>query len=141
MTTPDYRALCVELLDKFDLEWRARERIKAALAAEVVGEQPVSQPYKLPELGEVAELVTWLRWHGIGGSGRIYGTPWPASQLTRAADLLERLAPQPVPEGPSKAELRQLFLDHSGYIDDEPAMFWSDFYASARAVLARWGQS
>lgn len=33
MTQPDFRALCAELLDKYDLEWRARELIKAALAA------------------------------------------------------------------------------------------------------------
>ena len=51
------------------------------------------------------------------------------------------LAAEPVPEGPSKAELRQLFLDHSGYIDDELAMRSDDFLAAARAVLARWGQS
>ena len=48
---------------------------------------------------------------------------------------------EPEPEGPSKAELRQLFLDHSGYIDDEQVMWSDDFYVAARAVLARWGTS
>ncbi len=32
-TTPtDWRALCAELLEKYDLEWRARERIKTFLS-------------------------------------------------------------------------------------------------------------
>ena len=30
--TDSFCALCVELLDKYDLEWRAHERIKSALA-------------------------------------------------------------------------------------------------------------
>jgi len=33
-TPPDFRALCAELLEKYDLEWRARERIKTALEAQ-----------------------------------------------------------------------------------------------------------
>jgi hypothetical protein len=54
-------------------------------------------------------------------------------QRTRAA-----LA-EPEPEGPSKAELRQIFDDQSGFINDEQVMWWSDFQPAARAVLARWG--
>jgi hypothetical protein len=46
---------------------------------------------------------------------------------------------QPEPEGPSKAELRQIFDDQSGFINDEQVMWWSDFQPAARAVLARWG--
>jgi hypothetical protein len=46
---------------------------------------------------------------------------------------------QPEPEGPSKAELRQIFDDQSGFINDEQVMWWSDFQLAARAVLARWG--
>lgn len=39
MTVDDWRALCAELLDKYDLEWRARERIQVALAEpELYGE-------------------------------------------------------------------------------------------------------
>jgi hypothetical protein len=49
------------------------------------------------------------------------------------------LAAQPEPEGPSKAELRQIFDDQSGFINDEQVMWWSDFQPAARAVLARWG--
>jgi hypothetical protein len=47
---------------------------------------------------------------------------------------------QPEPQGPSKAELRQLFDDQSGYINDEQVMWWADFHKAARAVLARWGR-
>jgi hypothetical protein len=46
---------------------------------------------------------------------------------------------QPEPEGPTKAELRQIFDDQSGFINDEQVMWWSDFQSAARAVLARWG--
>ncbi len=31
-TPVNWRALCAELVEKYDLEWRARERIKTALA-------------------------------------------------------------------------------------------------------------
>jgi hypothetical protein len=54
------------------------------------------------------------------------------------AELKHALA-QPEPEGPSKAELRQIFDDQSGFINDEQVMWWSDFQPAARAVLARWG--
>jgi hypothetical protein len=52
---------------------------------------------------------------------------------------LKRALAQPEPEGPSKAELRQIFDDQSGFINDEQVMWWSDFQLAARAVLARWG--
>jgi hypothetical protein len=54
------------------------------------------------------------------------------------AELKHALA-QPEPEGPSKAELRQIFDDQSGFINDERVMWWSDFQHAARTVLARWG--
>ena len=47
---------------------------------------------------------------------------------------------QPKPQGLSKAELRQLFDDQSGYINDEQVMWWADFHKATRAVLARWGR-
>ena len=89
----DFRALCVELHAAFntyavDMKHHdLLERARAALAAEPVP----------PADGEVAELVAWLReqaeYHSINiGSSRV-------PRFTRAADLLERLAPQPVPEG------------------------------------------
>jgi hypothetical protein len=62
----------------------------------------------------------------------------PVSTLDQLAVELWN-APQPEPEGPSKAELRQIFDDQSGFINDEQVMWWSDFQPAARAVLARWG--
>lgn len=62
---------------------------------------------------------------------RIFSSP--LMQRTRAA-----LA-EPEPEQPTKAELKQLFDDHSGYINDEQVMWWGDFHAAGRAILARWG--
>jgi hypothetical protein len=36
---------------------------------------------------------------------------------------------------PSKTELRQIFDDHSGFIDDEQVMWWPDFYKAAQTLL------
>jgi hypothetical protein len=61
---------------------------------------------------------------------------------TDGNDILDRARAalaQPEPEGPSKAELRQIFDDQSGFINDEQVMWWSDFQHAARTVLARWG--
>jgi hypothetical protein len=46
---------------------------------------------------------------------------------------------QPTLNSPEKQELKQLFDDQSGYINDEQVMWWSDFYHAARALLARYG--
>ena len=41
-------------------------------------------------------------------------------------------------QGVTKAELRQVFDDQSGYINDEQVMWWPDFHKAARVVLERW---
>ena len=111
--TTDFRSLCAELLKELALfvdsdgdssyisddEKEAQAHVKDARALIATARAALAEP-EPPAAGEVAELVAWLRWHGTGGPGRIDGTPWTASQLTLAANLLERLAPQPVPEGP-----------------------------------------
>lgn len=120
----DYRALCKELLAALEIqldELRFNNRLciraRAALAAEAEGEElrfdggyesgsmwtghPL-RPAALaaepvpPDVGEVAELVAWL-WsmHELAGECN----PEEQCRYERAADLLERLAPQPVPEG------------------------------------------
>jgi hypothetical protein len=89
MTKPDFRALCAELLQPLaeydganpyhehrDLITRAR----AALAAE-------PEP---PADGEVAELVTELKL--MASDAAAASQTSDAQILTRAADLLERLA-------------------------------------------------
>ena len=72
----------------------------AAPPAPEAGEQPVSQPYKLPEPGEVAELVEWLEAQAI-----VYGdylqSRSGSKRLTRTATLLRQFsapAPAAVPE-------------------------------------------
>jgi hypothetical protein len=80
-----------------------------------------------------AELVTELE--GWCGTGTYDNTVNAHSVIDRARAALA----QPEPEGPSKAELRQIFDDQSGFINDEQVMWWSDFQLAARAVLARWG--
>lgn len=74
-------------------------------------------------------MVAWLR-----EIAQLWEPDAPrAKQLFRAAELLERLASQPVPEGPTDEELDELFteIDQGG-----EALSWR---AYARAVLARWG--
>jgi hypothetical protein len=80
-----------------------------------------------------AELVTELE--GWCGTGTYDNTVNAHSVIDRARAALA----QPEPEGPSKAELRQIFDDQSGFINDEQVMWWSDFQPATRAVLARWG--
>ena len=125
--TDTYRALCAELIDAvlsddshIDCVEIAR-RARAALAAQP--EPPVD--------GEVAELVGFLRIYGDYAMDK-YGF---AEQLARAADLLERLAPQPVPEGPSDEELMELWVSNDWF--NEGATL-REFRSICRAVLARW---
>jgi hypothetical protein len=91
----DFRALCAELLDKYDLGWRARERIKAALAAE-------PEPSADGEVAEVAEFLDAL------AAAPILTAPYVA-QIHRAATLLQQqAAPAPVPV-PVAADVRYEF--------------------------------
>ena len=139
----DYKALCAELLAGAD-EYtgmnpymRLDNAMKAARLALAAEPEPLPSNYIDSEYtGQDRELleIFYAACQAEGGTA-------DEIQLRGIRAVLAATEPvAPVPEGPSKAELRQLFLDHSGYIDDEPAMFWSDFYASARVVLARWGQ-
>ena len=143
--TTDFRALCKELLSALEDEasnWNLDPedhplviRARAALAAEP--EPPVN--------GEVAELVVWLRCHA-SSKLRIQ-----REQFLRAADLLERLALQPVPEGPSDEELvnfrNRATADCCASRSNNGANLLSgdDLVecqaAGLRAVLARWGHA
>lgn len=144
--TTDYRALCAELAD--DLEpWITYgeieaiekshdliDRARAALAAE---------PAPFSPDGEVARAVAWLRQEDGGIARR--------ATYSRIADLLERLAPQPVPEGPSDEELvnfrNRATADCCASRSNNGADLLSgdDLVecqaAGLRAVLARWGTS
>ena len=127
----DYKALCAELTDAvlsddshIDCAEIAR-RARAALAA-----SPVP-----PADGEVAELVSHLL--KVAAEDESDGCTYDSAFTRRAADLLERLALQPVPEGPTDEHILRLAREwNSGYESIE-FEFISDF---ARAVLDRWGQ-
>jgi hypothetical protein len=40
---------------------------------------------------------------------------------------------------PTLDELRQIFDDHAGLLDDTPTMWWVDFRSAAKVLLDRWG--
>ena len=108
---------------------------RAALAAEP--EPPVD--------GEVAELVAWLRSLEDASVWFEEGTT-EAMKLSRAADLLSRLAPQPVQERPTDEELTLTYAyavaaalgNKRGPFKKEDAE--AAQLAGLRAALARWGQ-
>ena len=88
-----------------------------------------------PKDGEVGETVTWLREEAdIAWAD---SCPVAAGRLNRAADLLSRLAPQPVPEGPTLPTDEQLLSCRP--FSSDAHVFESDLVDFARAVLARWG--
>jgi len=101
--TTDFRALCAELADelaaetsytKINGEWiTTNETIAAAIAA---ARAALAEP-EPPADGEVAETVKWLREEAqISWAD---SCPVAAGRLTRAADLLERLAEPSSPAG------------------------------------------
>jgi hypothetical protein len=142
----NYKALCAELLAAAD-EYagmnpymRLDNAMKAARAA-------LAKP-ELPADGEVAELVNHLL--KVAAEDESDGCTYDSAFTRRAADLLERLAPQPVPKGPSDAELIQLaFREKLGRLDSNGNIITRYYYPMdigenvidfARAVLDRWGQ-
>jgi len=63
----------------------------------------------------------------------------PSEAQARAADLLERLAPQPGQEGPTTDELHRVFHDYARDFCKEKVLSPGRFCVAARAVLAKWG--
>lgn len=50
---------------------------------------------------------------------------------------------EPEPEKwdrPTLDEMRQIFDDHAGLLDDTPTMWWIDFRSAAKVLLDRWGK-
>jgi len=145
----DYQTLCAELLAVFDSyddesnlvgifdDMKANkndllDRARAALA------EPLP-----PADGEVAELVAWLReaaWHA-GHQAPIAG------RFFRAADLLERLVPEPEPKRPSDEELTLTYAYAvAAAVDNKQGSFKEEDVKAAqlaglRTVLARWGHA
>lgn len=139
--TTDFRALCAELVDDLELcDWpyKLSETIRAdinrarAALAEPQPEEPTDEELydywisTSPEFG-CADPI---------GFARAVLARW--GNLSESPNSSDEPA---VPEDrePAKTVLRQVFDDHSDYIDDEQVMWWGDFHAAARAVLARLG--
>jgi hypothetical protein len=156
--TIDIRALCSELIENLEIHCeidvyslKLIDRARLALA------EP--EP---PADGEVAELVAWFRDRADSSS-----LAFTARRITRAADLLERLAPQPELEGPidgpavqsrEPASVMEEPSDEAieswaaassvpGEFLDPDSGRWErclsseEFCATVRAVLARWGHA
>jgi hypothetical protein len=150
MTNPNLRAV-LERLVKTDDGCSAAEWSDAIAAARAALAQPEPEP---PADGEVAEFVARLKRYAEEG------TPLRLmpSIVARAADLLERLAPQPVPEGPTDEEIMALMPQQmhedlaaaaramAGFDSPKAAMgairniLNCHAVDHARAVLARWGR-
>ena len=155
--TTDYRALCAELLilAEESISYRAQvseavkmiDRARAALAepepsadgdvAELPPRPPLMKPPAHPALERYG--VTWdgspdkpLLTRRADG----YWTPWHV-----AADLLERLAPQPVPEGPADDDIEALHQAVFASRLQGPPPNTSFEVDLVRAALARWGHA
>ena len=144
MTTPNFRALCAEMAEAIHADgphwednlYEIANRARAALA------EP--EP---PADGEVAELVAWLR-----NEATHHGDSWPeaSTKATRLADFVERLAPQPVPEGPTDEEILEWANSSDSPVPQEfvsPDVCGRKHFSASeqfcwtvRAVLARWGR-
>lgn len=131
----DYKALCAELVR----EWDAANGDHDLLGvADVMDRARAALALSDPSVdSEVAELVAWL--HGQdGGIGR-------RATYSRIADLLSRLAPQSVSEGPSDHELTMTYAYAvAAAVDNKRGPFKNEDVEAAqlaglRAVLARWG--
>ena len=148
-TTPDFRALCAELVKLLqncpvtaDTDWIAERMTLLYSARTALKATPPPEP---PADGEVAELVRWMRlesedWRQANPRG------YQGARLTRAAELLERTATPP-PEPPTDEELLALKEKlWDGYktipYQGEEFMYGDAFgwaLSDYRAALEKWG--
>ena len=69
-----------------------------------------------------------------------------AERMSQVMDLADRARvalAEPTPEKwdrPTLDEMRQIFDDHAGLLDDTPTMWWIDFRSAAKVLLDRWGK-
>ena len=110
MTNPDYRAMCAELVDVFDNPSPPQYKADVLARARALLAQPEPQP---PADGEVTELVEWLRRGSLLGNGDF---PESEAKLTRAADLLERLASD---NAGLEAAAESAYLDNLSLLDSQ----------------------
>ena len=107
-----YRAMCAELIDALEGGIPAGRLHMSPLAdrARALLAQPEPQP---PADGEVTELVEWLRRGSLLGNGDF---PESEAKLTRAADLLERLASD---NAGLEAAAESAYLDNLSFLDSQ----------------------
>lgn len=98
----DYKQLCAELLSELENAIRViygedgTRHISSADPVIAKADAALAEPEPEPPAdGEVADLVLFLKENAEDALAD--ECPIVAGQFTRAADLLERLAPQPVP--------------------------------------------
>ena len=153
MTTPtDFSALCAELTDDLE-EW-----VKGYLISDHPNECTAESPERIararaalaepepPDAGEVAELVNHLL--KVAAEDESDGCTYDSAFTRRAAELLERLAPQPEPEVPTNQEIEEWAAASSvprEFLDPdsgrwERCLSSEEFCATVRAALAFWGQ-
>ena len=152
-TTPNFRALCAELLAAIQLytgqnpaasemsSVEKTEKLMDAMAATVAA--LATPPPEPPVDGEVAELAALIRQCALAWEpdARLLGN-MTAAQLARAAELLERTATPP-PAPPTDEERLADFtkwlareMPPNTIIGDP--LWWAP--RIWRAVLKRWGQ-
>ena len=152
----DFRALCAELLEKYDLEWRARERIKTALAQSEPEFTPeevemiqapwsyLTPPQPEPQGPELIYRYSPVTIAECGGPceqgpqycdcGQITGEPKPQGPTDAASRVTHYLEQRRLIRGLEPEVIHAL---HSGTDETRQATLT----ASDLEALARWGRS
>ena len=128
------KALCAELHAAFNtyaVDMAHHDLLERARAALAEPEPPAD--------GEVAELVNHLL--KVAAEDESDGCTYDSALIRRAAELLERLVPQPEPEGPADDDIEA--LHHAVFFSrlQGPSPNTSCEVDLVRAALDRWGQS
>ena len=139
--TTNFRALISSMADELDYYRIGKEGYDTSHPLAAEARLALAAEPEPPNDEEVAELVAWLRDRADSSS-----LAFTARRITRAAELLERLAPEPVPEGPTDEELTLTYAyavaaalgNKRGPFKKEDAE--AAQLAGLRAALARWGQ-
>ena len=148
--TTDFRALCVELLQSVEESDDYILAVETTVDLAIRARAALATDPEPPDTGEVAELVNHLL--KVAAEDESDGCTYDSAFTRRAAELLERLALQPVPEGPSDKEIEGVARLIYRAMQDATAQLTPDWTergnsgmqdtarGAARAVLARWGQ-
>ena len=136
----DYRALCARMADRLDryqqllTDDRTELDPLAAEARKVLDQPEPEGPTPQPVDGEVADLVTWLR---LTADEQPHTSGQGCIRLTRAADLLERQHPQPVPVSERLPELEDC-LDEGWAWFFSPRVGWRQVVLPVSPAYTHW---